>query len=108
MGHLGPRSTRPNLGRSIATAIDDSATLSGLLAGHRRSQACFAAAQAGLPPALRTQVRPGPIDDQGWTLFAATNGAAAKLRQCLPTLLQAAQTHDPQIREIRVKVAPLR
>jgi hypothetical protein len=102
------RPERPNLGRSIAAALDDSATLAGLLAGHKRSYACFAAAKSGMPAGLLSQVRPGPIDEQAWTVFASTNGAAAKLRQCLPTMLAAVQTRDPQIMEIRVKVAPLR
>ena len=99
-------STRPNLGRSLAAALEDSATLSGLLAGHRRSYACFGAARSALPPALLTQVRPGPIDAGVWTLFAATNAAAAKLRHCVPRVLEAARAHDAQIVEVRVKVAP--
>ena len=100
------RPQRPNLGRSIAAALDDSATLSGLLAGHRRSYACFDAARSAVPPALLTQVRPGPIDAGAWTLFAANNAAAAKLRHCLPRVLQAARAHDAQIVEVRVKVVP--
>lgn len=101
------RPQRPNLGRSIASALDDSATLAGLLASHRRSQACFTAARAGVPPGLLSQLRPGPIDEhQVWTVFTSTNGAAAKLRQCLPRMLEAVRAKDTLITEIRVKVNP--
>lgn len=102
---MAMRPQRPNLGRSIAAALDDSATLSGLLASHQRSRALFAAAQAGLPPMLLSQVRPGPIDEGAWTVFASTNGAAAKLRQCLPRMLDEVRAKDPRITEIRVKVS---
>jgi len=106
MRGMATRPQRPNLGRSIAAALDDSATLSGLLAGHKRSNACFEAARSGMPRSLLSQVRPGPIDEPAWTVFASTNGAAAKLRQCLPSMLEALRTKDPRITEIRVKVSP--
>ena len=73
-----PRRASP--GRSVADALGASATVAGLLAGHRRAQACFDAVKTKLPPPLRTQVRPGPIDEEVWTLLASTSGAAAKLR----------------------------
>jgi hypothetical protein len=107
MRRTAMRPERPALGRSIAAALDDSATLSGLLAGHTRSRTCFAAARSGMPAALVSQVRPGPIDEQQvWTVFTSTNGAAAKLRQCLPRMLEAVRVKDAQIAEIRVKVSP--
>jgi hypothetical protein len=102
---MATRHQRPNLGRSIAAALDDSATLSGLLASHQRSRAFFAAAKSGMPPMLLSQLRPGPIDEGAWTVFASTNGAAAKLRQCLPRMLEAVRAKDPRITEIRVKVS---
>jgi len=43
-----------------------------------------------LPPNLREDVRPGHVDTDGWTLLAAHNAAAAKLRQLLPHLQQRA------------------
>jgi hypothetical protein len=97
---------RPAQARSAAQALSDSTVLSGLLAGHRRAQACFVAVQSLLPGALRGQVRAGPIDAGIWTLFASHASAAAKLRQVLPTLLAAVATREPDITEIRVKIRP--
>jgi hypothetical protein len=104
------QSRRMPPGRSLADALDASATISGLLAGHRRAQACFECVRAGLAGGLAGEVRPGPIDDAGvWTLFASHGSAAAKLRQALPDLLARLEGQQPGITGIRVKVvAPQR
>jgi Dna[CI] antecedent, DciA len=94
------------LARPVGQVLENTPSLAGLLGGHRRAQACYAQVSALLPPPLATQVRPGPIDGGVWTLFAAHGGAAAKLRQALPTLLDALASADPPITEIRVKVLP--
>jgi Dna[CI] antecedent, DciA len=94
------------MARAVGQVLENTPSLAGLLGGHRRAQACYAQVSALLPPPLATQVRPGPIDGGVWTLFAAHGGAAAKLRQALPTLLGALASADPPITEIRVKVLP--
>jgi Dna[CI] antecedent, DciA len=94
------------LARPVGQVLESTPSLAGLLGGHRRAQACYARVAHLLPPPLGTQVRPGPIDGGVWTLFAAHGGAAAKLRQALPTLLAAVAHEDPPITEIRVKVLP--
>jgi hypothetical protein len=99
-----PRRAQP--GRSVADALDASATVAGLLAGHRRAHACFDAVKGRLVPLLRAQVRPGPIEDGVWTLLVTTSGAGAKLRQLLPTLLEGAREAGHEVDEIRIKVAP--
>jgi hypothetical protein len=91
---------------SVAQALEGNATLSGLLAGHRRAQACFSAVAPCLAPPLRSQLRPGPIDGASWTILATNNAAAAKLRQSVPMLLSALLAHGESIAEIRIKVSP--
>jgi hypothetical protein len=46
-----------------------------------------------IPPGLRQAVRPGPVDEEGWTLLVSSTSAAAKLRQLLPQLEQALALH---------------
>jgi hypothetical protein len=59
-----------------------------------------------LPDALQAAVRPGPLDDEAFTLLADSSAAAAKLRQCLPRLqtLQTEAGLPPLV--LRVKVLP--
>jgi hypothetical protein len=92
--------------RNVGQAIEGSASLASLLAGHRRAQDCFAAVRRLLPFGLDRSVRAGPIQDGQWTLFAQNGAVAAKLRQALPTLLQAVQAREPEVRELRVKILP--
>lgn len=93
--------------RNLGQAIEASASLASLLAGHRRAQACFEAIAPVLPPPLRVRVRPGPIDGESWALFVDNGAQSAKLRQLLPVLLQRVQQDDPAIREIRLKIHPV-
>jgi len=94
-----PPPTRP-----VGQMLDSIPSLAGLLGGHRRAQACFAQVRRLLPQALATQVRAGPIEGGVWTLLAANGGAAAKLRQALPTLLADLAATEPGITEIKIKV----
>ena len=92
--------------RNLREAIDKAPTLAALLAGHRRSQACFELILPALPALLRSLVRAGPIDGACWTLFAQNSSAAAKLRQVLPDLLAALNVREPGITEIKAKIQP--
>jgi hypothetical protein len=92
--------------RNLDRAIEGSSTLAGLLSGHRRSRSGFQLVQPHLPAAMRTLVRPGPIDEGCWTLFAEHAAAASKLRQLLPLLLDAVAVRDPGIKDIKVKILP--
>lgn len=61
--------------------------------------------QVHLPPMLREQVQPGPLDEQTWWLLAANPAVAAKVRQLAPVLLAAAHTAGmPQLQAVRVRV----
>ena len=56
----------------------------------RDSNARFdAVSSAACPPALAPHVKPGPVDDEGWSLLAANAAVAAKLRQLQPRLEDA-------------------
>ena len=92
----------------IAVAMDQSAPLAQLARRLKESNDRFAAVRDRLPPPLRAQVKPGPVDEQGWALLAANAAAAAKLRHLLPLLQQTmAEAGWPSV-AIRVKVAGAR
>jgi hypothetical protein len=88
----------------LNAALQGSEPLAGLLKRIRQSQARLDAIAPLLPPALRQAVRPGPLDDVGWSLLVANSAAAAKLRQMLPQLQSGLATHGWPAVEIRLKV----
>ena len=57
-----------------------------------------------LPGALTRFVKPGPVDEEGWTLLAANAAVAAKLRHLQPRLEQMLQELGLQPAKMRVKV----
>lgn len=80
--------------RSAATltaqeALSRSKPLARLSERLRESEARLAAVRAVLPAGLAPQVRAGPLDDEGWSLLAASAGVAAKLRQLEPRMVAA-------------------
>ncbi len=92
--------------RNLGQAMDGAPTLASLLAGHRKANDCFQRIRPALPTAMHTLVRPGPIAEGCWTLFAENASIAAKLRQMLPTLLELAAMREPGITELKVKIQP--
>lgn len=88
----------------VSDALSRSAPLAALMQRVRDSNARYEAVRAALPPALAALVRPGPLDEGGWTLLVPSGAAAAKLRQCLPTLQAALRTQGWGELAIRVKV----
>jgi hypothetical protein len=93
-------------GVAIDAALQGSVPLARLLERVRESRERFDAIAPLLPPPLREHVRPGPLDDEGWSLLAANGAVAAKLRQLLPRLEEALASRGCVGRPIRVKVAP--
>lgn len=88
----------------LAEALGASEGLGALLARVRVSEQRFAAVRQHLPPGLDPLLAPGPLDDEGWTLLVRSGAAAAKLRQCLPTLRHQLQEQGFVDLPIRVKV----
>lgn len=72
----------------------------------RDSSQRFQCIQAALPVQITSQLKPGPIDADGWTLLAANSAVAAKLRQLVPDLQSALTEHGHAALPIRVKVLP--
>jgi hypothetical protein len=88
----------------IARAIDDSEPLARLNRRLRQSSERFAVIEPVLPPGLSALISPGPLDDKGWTLFAANGAAAAKLKHLLPALLHALDQEGLKTTAIKVRV----
>jgi len=87
-------------------ALRQSAPLARLQQLMRDSSARFDAIHPLLPPPLASQVKPGPVDEDGWTLLASNASVAAKLRQLRPRLEDALRARGWQVSSIRVKVQP--
>jgi hypothetical protein len=80
-----PSSSVP-LGLPLARALDQNTSLADLARRLAQSNARYAAICVHLPQGLQAQVRPGPVDDEGWSLLASNAAVAAKLRHLLPRL----------------------
>lgn len=96
----------PSSTLKLAAALDRSEPLALLLRRLHESRQRFDAVAGELPPPLRDDIRPGPMDGNQWTLLAAHNAAAAKLRQLLPLLQQRLQAAGWQGTSIKVRVQP--
>lgn len=90
----------------LASALERSEPLALLLRRLAESRARFEAVAPLLPEGLRKDVKPGSFEDGTWTLLAAHNPAAAKLRQMVPTLLQRLLEAGWQGTAIKVRVQP--
>lgn len=88
----------------VHDAIDRSPPLARLRERIEDSKHRFEAVRPLLPVSLAAHVRPGPVDDTGWTLLAANASVAAKLRQLQPTLEQALGELGWQVSATRIRV----
>lgn len=95
---------RANHTLPIAEALSRSGPLERLQQRLRESHARFDVIRPHLPPALAAHVKPGPVDDHGWSLLAPNSAATAKLRQLQPRLEDALRRQGWQVSAIRVKV----
>jgi hypothetical protein len=89
---------------ALSQALERSAPLSLLRQRLRDSNSRFAAIEQHLPPLLLLHVKPGPVDDEGWSLLAANASVAAKLRQLQPRIETILREQGWQINLIRIKV----
>lgn len=92
---------------ALASALGGSESLAALLVRLKESERRWAAIKGTLPKDLALAVRPGPWGDEAWVLLVDHAAAAAKLRQCLPSLeaavVQLVGSAGPPI---KVKVRP--
>lgn len=98
------RPARSNITLSLDEALSRSKPLARLAELLRDSAARFDTVRPLLPPALARHVRPGPVDDLGWSLLVANAAVAAKLRQLKPRLEQALQERGWVAGELRIKI----
>jgi hypothetical protein len=90
----------------IEQALNRSAPLERLKQLMQDSNARLDAIRPHLPAALAPYVKPGPIDESGWSLIAMNASVAAKLRQLQPRLEDTLRERGWQVSAIRVKVQP--
>ena len=96
------------LPRTIGSALAASDSLAQLGARLRESQQRFDAVAGLLPEAIARELRPGPIDDEGWSVLASNAAIAAKLRHLLPRLSEELRLRSFRDLPIRVRLrAPL-
>jgi hypothetical protein len=88
----------------IGEALTRSAPLARLQALMRESHARFELVRPLLPGALSQQVRPGPVDEEGWSLLAANTAVAAKLRQLVPRLEAILRERGLPVASIRIRI----
>ena len=88
----------------LAQALQRSEPLARLGQLLRDSNARFDAIRPCLPAALTPHVKPGPVDELGWSLLAANASVAAKLRQLQPRIEATLKERGWQISAIRIKV----
>jgi hypothetical protein len=91
----------------IAEVMRSSQALSRLVDRLRESNAMFATIRPLLPAALVASVRPGPIDEAGWSLLGANAAVAAKLRQLVPRFEDHLREQGHAVAAVRIKVQPL-
>jgi hypothetical protein len=89
---------------TLEQALSRSAPLTHLSELIRDSNARFEAVRPLLPSALAPHVKPGPVDEEGWSLLASNAAVAAKLRQLQPRLEAALRDCGWQVIAIRVRI----
>jgi hypothetical protein len=101
---MSPKPSSVPLAQPIAQALESNAALARLGQRLRESNARYATIREALPQPLRDHVRPGPLDDNGWSLLAANAAVAAKLRQLVPRLDATLRANGWQAIPIRIRV----
>jgi hypothetical protein len=89
---------------SLQRALAASDSLSSLAQRMHESQRRFATVVPLLPAGLARELRPGPIDEEGWSVLVSNAAVAAKLRHLLPRLNEALQAQSFRELPIRVRV----
>jgi Dna[CI] antecedent, DciA len=99
-----PRALQPRQAIAVIDAVDAAPTLARLVSLAQESQQWLAAITPLVPPAMRSGVQAGPIENQQWCLLAANSAVAAKLRQLSPALAAHLRSKGWEIKSIRIKV----
>jgi hypothetical protein len=107
VNHNKPTPVVPNA-LALSQALERSAPLSVLRQRLNDSNRRYEAIERLLPSLLLPHVKPGPVDDEGWSLLVANASVAAKLRQLQPRLEAALREQGWQASLIRIKVQGVR
>jgi hypothetical protein len=99
-----PPAAHPHQAKSLQQAVQDAPSLAHLSALASESGRRLALIATLMPPALRTGVLPGPIEQDHWCLIATNNAVAAKLRQLTPAFAAHLRSNGVQVTVIRIKV----
>jgi Dna[CI] antecedent, DciA len=99
-----PRALMPKQAVTVLVAAGNAPTLARLTALAQQSQEWLAMAAELLPPALRSGIQAGPIEDKQWCLLAANSAVAAKLRQLSPAVCAHLRSRGCEVNAIRIKV----
>lgn len=86
-------------------AAEHAPQLQRLLALSAQSRHRLTLIRGLLPPALRTCVHAGPVQDTEWCLLVPNASVAAKLRQLTPMLLAHLRTKGEAVQSLRIKVS---
>ncbi len=84
--------------------MDLSTPLAKLVQRLHESNARFETIRHKLPGPLRSNVRPGPLDEEGWSLLASNAAVAAKLKYLVPLLAEELARQGWPAVALRVKV----
>ena len=90
---------------TLNQAMAEAPALSRLAQRVDQSAAMYRCVQGLIPPPLRAQITPGPLDEQDWCLMVSHSAAAAKLRQLVPLLRSRLQQEGWQVSTLRVKIS---
>ncbi len=90
---------------TLLQASQSNPTLARLMDIHRQSSERYQAVSALIPPALRTAIKAGPLQDGVWCLLLANTATAAKMRQLLPALEAHLRVCDLPVASIRLKIS---
>jgi hypothetical protein len=95
---------RRNHAITLLQATQDSPTLARLADLAMDSKARLTSVEGLIPMALRSAVKPGPIEGSVWCLILENNAVAAKLRQLLPSMEAHLRSKGWEVNSIRLKV----
>jgi hypothetical protein len=90
----------------LREALHRSSALALLVQRMAESNARHACILPCLPAALAPLVKPGPLDEQGWSLLVANAAVAAKLRHLVPRLEDALRAQGWPATAIRLHIQP--
>ena len=103
---LQPKPPRILSAQTLGSALANCGPLESLQRRMRDSNARFEVIKPKLPGELSRHVKPGPVDDDGWSLLTGNAAVAAKLRQLVPRLEAALKDGGWQQTVIRIKLLP--